>query len=466
MLKRIFIAIIVSAACLVASSNAAAQSALRVGAAKVDVTRWSSLPPVTPKYEHQRVNVRAIVIDNGATRAALISIPGSNFDWPAISKQVAAELNCPVDHILVSATHSHSYNTARIDPKSATPDPLTQAAIEAVKQAKTKLQPARMGFGTGKAYLNVNRDTIMPETRKWGQFSNLDAPSDKTVSVIKFVSPSGELIAAYTSYEMHPINAYAVNITSGDFPEAMSRYVEKAFAEKAIVVFGLGSAGDQNPLYLRPSTNVMASRAGDSITGYEMNRETSEGPLRVTGSDKKPLITKPADPQVADDLLRFIESEGQILGEEVIRVMTWTKFTTTDARIAGFTKNVLCPGRTRTNGDKMDPNTREGIEGVYVDGPQIHISVGVLGIGSVALVPIGEETYDLIGQEAKAESPLKNTVLITLANERSNSGYIPDDSSFGHQTFQALNSNLKPGCAETSIVNTIRDLETQYLNAH
>ena len=93
MLKRIFIAIIVSAACLVASSNAAAQSALRVGAAKVDVTRWSSLPPVTPKYEHQRVNVRAIVIDNGATRAALISIPGSNFDWPAISKQVAAELN-------------------------------------------------------------------------------------------------------------------------------------------------------------------------------------------------------------------------------------------------------------------------------------------------------------------------------------------------------------------------------------
>ena len=240
MLKRIFIAIIVSAACLVASSNAAAQSALRVGAAKVDVTRWSSLPPVTPKYEHQRVNVRAIVIDNGATRAALISIPGSNFDWPAISKQVAAELNCPVDHILVSATHSHSYNTARIDPKSATPDPLTQAAIEAVKQAKTKLQPARMGFGTGKAYLNVNRDTIMPETRKWGQCSNLDAPSDKTVSVIKFVSPSGELIAAYTSYEMHPINAYAVNITSGDFPEAMSRYVEKAFAEKAIVRIDFG----------------------------------------------------------------------------------------------------------------------------------------------------------------------------------------------------------------------------------
>jgi hypothetical protein len=466
MKTSISIAIAVIVACFAASASAPAESTLRVGAAKVDVTRWSSLPAVTPKYENERVNVRAIVIDNGTTRAALISVPGSDFNWPEISKQVSAELNCPVEHILVSATHSHSYNTARIDPNAASQDPLTLAVVEAVKQAKAKLEPARMGFGTGKAYLNVNRDTIMPETRKWGQFSNLDAPSDKTVSVLKFEAPGGGLIAAYVSYEMHPINAYAVNITSGDFPEAMSRYVEKAFSDDAIVAFGLGSAGDQNPLYLRPSTNVMASRAGNTITGYEMNRETSEGPLRVTGSDKKPLITKPADPQAADDLLRFIESEGAILGEEVIRVMTWDTDTTTEARIGGLSKTVICPGRKRTNGDKMDPLTREGIEGVYVDGPPIHISVGVLGIGTVALVPIGEETYDQIGEEAKAAAPLKSTVLITLADERANSGYIPDDASFNHQTFQALNSNLKPGCAETAIVNAIRDLETEYFNGH
>jgi hypothetical protein len=464
MFKNIFIAIALIVVFNAASANAVAESTLRVGAAKVDVTKWSELPPVTSKYESERVNVRAVVIDNGTTRAALISVPGSEFNWQAISKQVSSELDCPVDHILVSATHSHSFNTARRGPNSVSPDPLTQAVLEAVKQAKGKLQSARMGFGTGKSYLNVNRDTIMPETRKWGQFSNLDAPSDKTVSVLKFETLTGELIAAYTSYEMHPINAYAVNITSGDFPEAMSRYVEKSFGDNAIVVFGLGSAGDQNPLYLRPSTNVMASRAGDKITGYEMNREKSEGPLRVMGSDRKPLITKAADPQAADDLLRFIESEGAILGEEVIRVMTWTKDTSAEARIAGMTKDVICPGRRRTNGNKMDPSNREGIEGVYVDADPIKIPVGVLGIGTVALVPIGEETYDMIGQEAKAESPLKNTVIITLANERANSAYIPDDASYGHLTFQTINSNLKPGCAETSIVNTIRDLETQYLN--
>ena len=464
MAKRSSIAVALTVAFVAASATAsAAGNSLRVGAAKVDVTKWSRTPPVTPKYEHERAQVRAIVIDNGATRAALISVPGSSHDWPSISRQVTAELNCPAEHIVISGTHAHSYGAGPA-PTPGAPDPLTQAVMEAVRQAKGKLQPALMGFGTGKSYLNVNRDAVYPDSRKWGQYSNLDAPSDKTVAVIKFATPAGELIAAYVNYEMHPVNAYALNVTSGDFPEAMSRYVEKAFGDNAIVAFSLGSAGDQNPLYLRPSTNAMASRAGDKITGYEMNREASEGPLRIVDSNRKPVITRAADPKVLDDLLRFIESEGQILGEEVIRVMTWTKNSTAEARIWGAQKVLTCPGRKRTNGDKMDPKTREGIEGLYVDGPPAEIPIGMLGIGTVAISPIGEEPYSLIAEKAKREAPLTNTIVVSLANARGNTGYIPDDTSFGHQTFQPLNSTLKPGCAERAIIDAIADFETQYLN--
>jgi hypothetical protein len=376
---------------------------------------------------------------------------------------VTEELNCPVEHIVFSGTHSHSFRpTPAPDPSS--PSPATQAVLEAVRQAKGRLQPARMGFGTGTSYLNVNRDTIHPDTRKWAQYTNLDAPSDKTVAVLKFETAAGELIAAYVNYAMHPINGYALNITSGDFPEAMSRYVEKAFGDNIIVAFSQGAAGDQEPLHLRPSNNAMASRAGNKITGYEINREASEGPLRVVDSAGKPAITRPADPKVLDDLFRFIESEGQILGEEVIRVLTWTKRTTAEARIWGAQKVVTCPGRRRTNGDAMDPTTREGIEGVYVDAPPAEIPMGVLGIGTVALAPIGAEVYSLIGQKLKMEAPLTNTVFVTSANPQGTSGYIPDDASYGHLTFQVLNNRIKSGCAETAIVNTVHDLETQYLN--
>jgi hypothetical protein len=341
--------------------------------------------------------------------------------------------------------------------------PLTKAVAEAVTQANGKLQPARMGFGVGKSYLNVSRDAIDPISRKWAQYSNLDAPSDKAVSVIKFESPSGELIAAYVAYAMHPINAYALNVTSGDFPESMSRYVEKAFGDRAIVAFALGAAGDQNPLYLRLSTNVMATRDSNTVTGYEMNREASEGPLRVTDANGMQKVTKDADPAALDELLRFIDSEGQMLGEEVIRVMTWTK-TTGGAMIGGLEKTVECPGRKRLNGDKLNPANREGMAGTYVDTPPVKIPMGILVLGTVAVASIGEEIYSQIGEEMQRAAPLTNTFAVTLANERANTGYIPDDASFGHETFQVINSALKPGCAETKIVDTIQYLETEYLN--
>lgn len=46
-------------------------------------------------------------------------------------------------------------------------------------------------------------------------------------------------------------------------------------------------------------------------------------------------------------------------------------------------------------------------------------------------------------------------MLATLTNGIANSGYIPDDASFGHNTFEVLSSRLQPGCAETGIVDGI-----------
>ena len=53
--------------------------------------------------------------------------------------------------------------------------------------------------------------------------------------------------------------------------------------------------------------------------------------------------------------------------------------------------------------------------------------------------------------------------IATLANERIQ-GYIPDDSAYGHETFQILDSRLKPGCAERGITDAVVALETAYLN--
>jgi hypothetical protein len=49
-------------------------------------------------------------------------------------------------------------------------------------------------------------------------------------------------------------------------------------------------------------------------------------------------------------------------------------------------------------------------------------------------------------------------MLVTLANGAANSGYIPNDTSFGAYTFQVLGSRLRPGYAESAIVNGLLDL--------
>jgi neutral ceramidase len=96
------------------------------------------------------------------------------------------------------------------------------------------------------------------------------------------------------------------------------------------------------------------------------------------------------------------------------------------------------------------------------DGPDVNILVGVLGIGNVGLASIQGEAYNLIAQGVKAKSPMANTVFVGLANGQANSGYIPTDDAFGRQTFQVLNSRLKPGCAETSVQDAMVDMLTQY----
>jgi hypothetical protein len=57
-----------------------ADGGVRVGAARVDVTGPLG-PSQAGRYDHEKVYVRAIVLDNGAARAALVSVESGQFDW-------------------------------------------------------------------------------------------------------------------------------------------------------------------------------------------------------------------------------------------------------------------------------------------------------------------------------------------------------------------------------------------------
>jgi hypothetical protein len=252
---------------------------------------------------------------------------------------------------------------------------------------------------------------------------------------------------------MHPINGYLSGFISSDFSGAASLHVEKAFGDGMVMVFSQGAQGDQMPLHLRTSTNVMAALSGVKQTGFEFVREEVETPLR---EGKVPRGKN--DPATDDAAKSWMSAQGQMIGEEAIRVMSQMTRVEGDVKLGGRLMTLTCPGRDWTN----SKGARAGSPGTYADGADVNMRLGVLGINDIALASINGEAYNYIGQQVKAASPLAKTMFVAVANGRANSGYIPTDDAYGRYTFQVVASRLKPGCAQSGIVNGITDMIQDY----
>ena len=115
-------------------------------------------------------------------------------------------------------------------------------------------------------------------------------------------------------------------------------------------------------------------------------------------------------------------------------------------------KTISCPGRQRLD------SGRAGYPGTYKDADPVELRLSLLMIGDIAIGGVNGEVFNLIAQRLKKESRLAGTMMVTLTNGSARSGYIPNDAAFGYNTFEVLSSRLKPGCAESGIVDGLLDL--------
>jgi neutral ceramidase len=412
---------------------------LKVGAAKLNITPSKKELPQSSLGIHDSIYCRAIVIDNGVTSAAFVTVAGNAGEqaWKTATGRIEKELGIPAVNVIVSGTHSHSVGRVQ---------GLDQKIFTAVKDAQANMQPARIGWGTGVSYINVKRDLIDTKTRKWWEGPNYDGASDKKVYVISFEALDGSPIAVYYNYAMHAVLMGQYDMISDDAPGAASSYIENSFDNTVVAVWSEGACGDQNPIYFQQTFDLRDIRIKDyAKRGEDISNAMPPGGV---GLDRN----NPAVKKLMKEQELITNAMGVMLGEEVKHVMRGVSSTTDMAEIKAAQKVLTFPGRKRTN------QGRGGIEGTYVDGDSVTIRVGVLIIDDIAIGTVNGETYNPIATQFIKESPYAHTMMVTIANGSATTGYIPDDASFGQNVFEVLSSRLKPGYAERGIIDGILGL--------
>jgi neutral ceramidase len=461
----------IAGALLFTAATAVAAPSLQAGAARVNITpAANTIPP--GGFVRDPLYVRAIVVQSGAGCAVIVGLDQGGFLSDAFAKAVAEAskaTGCAPGNFVISATHTHAGGTNAVlgglgnETGHPTEDEVAAAVVSAVKQAKSKLQPARIGYGVTTVNLNVNRDAFI--NGRWNQAPNPTGPSDKTLAVIEFLAADGEPIGVYMNYAMHPVNFYLGGLISADFAGAASRYIERRYDNKVVAVFSQGASGDQNPLLAFQRYKVSGVRAGTpQIADMKMGRPGNapwEVTANMTNSNdtmsaglKKPVTDPAAYKQSVAETGEIVEAEGAIIGESALDTLRLhTPELVDQASIFSGKKTLSCPGR-----DRLDKTARQGVMPPYKDGEPVLIDVGLLRLGDVNLVTVNGEVYSAIAQRLKAEVPASKTIVVTLANGRANSGYIYSNEAATHLTFQVIGSRLKPGCAEDAIVHAAVDL--------
>jgi hypothetical protein len=434
---------------------------LRVGAARVDITPvdLANLNPFGGNFNsvHDPIYARALVISNGATLVAFVALDLIEVgDTTDVRQRIQSELGIPVDHIIITASHDHSAPRAG----SVTPGGLAHAetaetnaftktvydkVVGAVKQARNSLEAARFGLGTGSVDVNVNRDQY--GAQGWGLGYSPDRQSDKTVWVLKFESMSGEPIAVLFNYAVHSTVTFGTAVLNGDLAGEAERIVEQKFGGKAVALYTMGAAGDQAPKFPEmPGGNRNAARPGGPAAGGP------GGPRSATAS--LPAGPDQANPQNGEHRIESLfeanKAQGFMLGAEVVRVSGGIERTVSSVRIKADERIVNCAVKKGTN--QMGDMKQQAVATM-----PLHLSL--IELDDTALVGVSGEVVTNIYWHLKKTSPLTNTIMLTIANDRL--GYIADDASYDTPLFEVNGSPLARGCAENAIVNNLTEMITQ-----
>lgn len=437
---------------------------LRVGAAEEVITPAVGAP-LAGYYEdraavgvHDDLHAKAIVFERDGVKAAmvvcdLLTLPRNIVD--EARKIIAEKPGIPADHVMISATHTH---TGPIIPGKSGEDPLKgdtadttvkyvhtlpELIASAVEKANAKLAPANVSAAVGhEEHVSFNRRYFMKDgTVGWNPMKRspkVDRPAgpiDPDVPVVYFESTDGgKPIATHVNFAMH-LDTVAGLQVSADYPAVIASILGKVKGPDMVTVFATGACGDINHLDNKSTekqrgpeeaARIGTVLAGEVVKTYARLKPVADGPLKVKSVPLSlPLIEiKPGEFEKAKEFM-------------------------------------LNPGKARKT--FLGPVWAYKILDVSArQGKPLDVEVQAIALGNdVAWVSVPGEYFVELGMEIKRRSPFKQTIVVELAN--GSIGYIPTKRAFAEGNYEPTCARCAPGSGEVlaetaiSLLNELHD---------
>ncbi|MEW5944579.1 MAG: neutral/alkaline non-lysosomal ceramidase N-terminal domain-containing protein [bacterium] len=197
---------------------------------------------------HDPLYARALVLDNGSTRLAIVSLEliiANGVMVNELKEMIRREFDIPAENISVTATHTHTgpegyYEEFGKYPKEYVPEmkqAIQRNTLEAVRQAVENPAPASVGF--------VQFDLEGFSSNR----HNPAGPLDHTAILFVVKDAAGKPVAGFLNFAAHPTVVPAGDLLiSGDWPGEFQRLMEEKMGGGAVFLFLQGAAGNVGPV--------------------------------------------------------------------------------------------------------------------------------------------------------------------------------------------------------------------------
>jgi hypothetical protein len=311
------------------------------------------------------LTVRALVLEQGGTTAAIVSADFLGFPATLGNRVRAAVKEIPAQNILIGATHTHSAPDCYGFPDGAGGTARDEKYLElvcarmaeALHEAATNLQPARLKIATGEAKGKIAYNYYAEQLY------------DPRCHVIQAVDASGKAIATLVNYAIHP------------------------------EVLGSG-AGVCSPDLVGPLYERLAEEGGG--TGIFMN--SAQGGM-VTADNRQP---EGKEARSWEECQRI----GRMLADEALRIV--------HAAPEQDSPKLFCAARTLTL--PVDaPLMRELLKALPgspgADAASVTTQLNLINLGNAQILTIPGEALPNIGYYLKRKMRGEHNLLFGLTND-------------------------------------------------